>query len=63
MDLICPECGEPCGVTQEDFGIGAYEFWGAPGVDTRLELCSDCCTAPFDSETQRLIGEEQGLRD
>jgi hypothetical protein len=26
-----------CGV--EDFGIGAYEFWGAKGVDTQIGYC------------------------
>ena len=29
----------------EDTGIGAYEYWGAKGVDTRMELLSDCCGA------------------
>ena len=28
-----------------DFGIGAYEFWGSPGVDTQLCYVSQCCEA------------------
>lgn len=29
-----------------DFGIGAYEFWGARGFQIDLVAVSDCCEAP-----------------
>jgi hypothetical protein len=46
----CKGCGEPCRVISVDFGIGAYEYWGAPGYDSRIELVSDCCEADYDGE-------------
>ena len=42
----CDECGEECDAYAEDVGIGAYEFWGACGVDSRIEWSSRCCDAP-----------------
>ena len=39
----CGDCKQECKVIEVDNGIGAYEFWGAPGVDIRLCLESDCC--------------------
>lgn len=30
-----------CKCSVEDFGIGAYEFWGAKGVDTQIGYCVD----------------------
>lgn len=26
-----------------DFGIGSYEFWGCPGVDTNVQTVTVCC--------------------
>lgn len=26
-----------------DFGIGSYEFWGAPGVDVNIQQVTECC--------------------
>ena len=32
---LCPECGEPLVVVLLDDGIGAYEYWGQVGFDSR----------------------------
>jgi len=42
-DPTCKGCGEPCNIVEVDFGIGAYEYWGAPGVDKQIAEVSDCC--------------------
>jgi hypothetical protein len=49
-ETTCKECGEPCTVIGVDFGIGAYEYWGATGYDSRVELVSNCCEVDFDGE-------------
>jgi hypothetical protein len=41
--FTCRACGEECSVSWQDTGIGAYEYWGAKGVDVRMELLSECC--------------------
>jgi hypothetical protein len=43
--FTCRKCGEPATADWQDTGIGAYEYWGARGVDTRMELLSNCCGA------------------
>lgn len=40
---FCKECGKPCKVSWEDFGIGGYEFWGFCGTHTDIRPVSDCC--------------------
>ena len=47
---ICKECGKPCDITTTDEGIGAYEYWGATGVDVRICHVSSCCEADFEGE-------------
>jgi len=42
---ICSACGRDCQEVTVDFGIGHYEYWGAPGYDTRPALVSNCCEA------------------
>jgi hypothetical protein len=42
----CTECGQECNVIIIDFGIGAYEYWGATGIDSQIDAVSDCCEAP-----------------
>lgn len=42
---ICTDCGEECETLVVDNGIGSYEYGGSKGVDTRLEVVSDCCQA------------------
>jgi hypothetical protein len=42
---ICSECGEECTGVAVDEGIGAYEFWGAKGVQHDWRWASPCCEA------------------
>ena len=44
-NYYCEECREECQETVQDFGIGSYEYWGAPGVDVQLAVVSVCCEA------------------
>lgn len=39
----CPECQEEVDVELIDNGIGAYEYWGFRGIDTRKEPCCSQC--------------------
>ena len=39
----CSYCNQECEVEVVDEGIGAYEYWGATGVDVRLVEVSSCC--------------------
>ncbi len=50
--MYCSECLQPCEEITVDFGIGAYEYAGAPSYDIRLSLVSDCCEAPTISEEE-----------
>ena len=43
--LICESCERECTLITVDFGIGAYEYWGAPGIDVQLAEVTDCCEA------------------
>lgn len=43
--MLCESCGQPADCEEVDFGIGAYEYWGAPGVDVNIQLVSTCCEA------------------
>lgn len=62
-DTICPGCNvlnPDCG--WEDFGIGAYEYWGAPGVDVQMVWVTRCCETrpePFRPEPDDRIGESE----
>jgi len=49
--VICPECGEESRVVSIDFGIGAYEYWGAPGVHVQMCDVTECCEADPTDET------------
>lgn len=40
---LCEGCGQPSEVKDMDFGIGSYEFWGCPGVDTNVQTVTVCC--------------------
>jgi hypothetical protein len=44
---FCGECGEPCEVTDVNFGIGPYEFHGRAGNDRNVRTVSACCEAPI----------------
>ena len=45
--FICSECNRECEVEHVDFGIGAYEYWGATGYDSHEVEVSVCCEADF----------------
>jgi len=40
---FCSECHKPCKDVVRDFGIGAYDFWGATGSDHDWRNVSECC--------------------
>jgi hypothetical protein len=46
FDRQCPDCGalDP-EIIEEDFGIGAYEYWGATGYDSQYAFVTACCEA------------------
>ena len=45
-DMLCPGCNvlNP-DMKWEDFGIGFYEYAGAPGYDIRWDYVTRCCEA------------------
>ena len=47
---ICTFCRHPCTPQVIDVGYGAYEYWGATGVHTQLDVVSDCCQEPVEDE-------------
>lgn len=57
MKLYCGECRKECDFVGKDFGIGAYEFWGARGVDTNIQTVSVCCEGEIyaDPECEELV--------
>lgn len=56
----CSECRQLCNAVERDFGIGAYEFWGARGCDVNLQTVSDCCDGDplTPKEYAELLAEE-----
>jgi hypothetical protein len=49
----CENCLRVCKKYIEDDGIGAYEFWGAPGFDSRIIVKSGCCGAEVITYSER----------
>ena len=45
-EMLCPGCKmlDP-EMVWEDFGIGSYEYWGAPGTDIQWCYVTKCCEA------------------
>ena len=41
----CSECKQSANFGLEDFGIGAYEYWGARGTHHDYQWVSECCCA------------------
>lgn len=41
----CAACLEECRAIEVDFGIGAWEYWGATGWDSQIHTVSNCCEA------------------
>lgn len=52
LEELCSACGQPADAREVDFGIGAYEFWGACGVHKDWQTVSECCEAPMMENTQ-----------
>ena len=52
MKLYCGECAQECDAVERDFGIGAYEFWGARGCHTNIQTVSDCCDGDVYSDPE-----------
>ena len=46
----CPQCEKEVDVVMIDCGIGAYEYWGAKGVDTDLRPSCSICQEELDSQ-------------
>jgi hypothetical protein len=42
---ICEDCWQECQIVSVDYGIGAYEYWGAKGVHHDYGAGSSCCEA------------------
>lgn len=57
----CTECGQECTVIEVDFGIGAYEYWGATGYDSQICDVSDCCEADTQDTPPSLIEPDPNL--
>ena len=57
MIVRCPDCHEMCEAIVVDNGIGPYEFWGAKGWDSKLEVVSNCCEAQLDISITELQDE------
>jgi len=60
---ICESCKQECSVGIIDNGIGHYEFWGAPGFDSRPEAVSDCCEAPAVNDQGDIISDSDIRED
>lgn len=41
--MFCSECRKTCQEAYRNFGIGAYEFWGAKGSKDNWLWVSECC--------------------
>ena len=54
---FCPDCKESCEPIVVDNGIGPYEFWGARGFHSQIEVVSNCCEAPLELEPWEVRGE------
>ena len=45
-NMICPGCDrKDPDMVWVDFGIGPYEYWGAPGTDIQWCYVTKCCEA------------------
>ena len=44
-ETFCQACGNIDSGHSVDSGIGAYEYWGAKGVDRNVQWVSTCCDA------------------
>ena len=59
---ICEACGKEANFKIEDFGIGAYEFWGAKGTHHDYQWISECCEAAPEEGTLEIDEPDYGAR-
>jgi hypothetical protein len=53
-ETFCKDCGEKNPkVMNIDFGIGQYEFQGAPGVDKQIKPATKCCESGIEDKYGR----------
>lgn len=52
MRVYCSECRKEAVAVQRDFGIGAYEYWGATGFDSCIMTVSECCDGDLLTQEQ-----------
>lgn len=45
MKYYCGECRKECDTIKLDYGIGAYEYWGARETHSNIQTVSSCCEA------------------
>lgn len=58
MDGYCSECGKACKEVKRNFGIGAYEYWGATGSQDNWQWVSHCCDGDVVASLDELEEEE-----
>lgn len=65
MAAYCAHCGKECEVKIVDVGIGAYEYQGAPGVQSIPVPVSACCeeTVYFDPELTVIYDDYEHLKN
>lgn len=57
-DGFCSECKKPCREVKRNFGIGAYEYWGATGSQDNWQWVSHCCDGDVVASLDELEEEE-----
>lgn len=62
MSTVCTGCGEGCTVVEVDFGVGHYEYWGAPGFHRDVQRVSNCCEAPIRDDDDQDYEPEPAAR-
>lgn len=59
--MYCTACELECEVEDVDFGVGAYEYWGAPGFHTDVHTVSKCCEAELSEVPPSLTEPDPNL--
>jgi hypothetical protein len=60
----CSCCLQPCEIVARDFGIGPYEYAGAPGCHTDWQEVSKCCEATvLEREPHRVDETEESMKN
>jgi hypothetical protein len=48
--FTCKRCGEQCQARFVDNGIGPYEYWGAAGRHSQIDIESICCGSSVEEQ-------------